>query len=388
MFLLPFHIVGVSHEANAADVVGRLRMSADRVGEALAELHRRHVPAVILSTCHRTELYWWGEEELAEWFSHTVQSDEPGMTERAQFTQLDADLAVRHLFSVASGMKSARFGEPEILGQVRRAWALARTIGTSHGSIDGTFRYAIEAARHVRGATGHEVDASLGERVHAQLVAGLSARVHDDVDIPQIVVVGSGDAARGVLEALRRTPIANAQVHVSSRTDVRATALASEFGCPVVPWNERAHALREADAVVFAVHVTSPLVTAAFAPSIPDRPTPAVWVDLGVPSAVDAAFASPHVEVISLASMEAAEEATVQSAPWRAFHDARQRRAAAALQQELARYARATHRHSLGARLGELEAQAVAVASSFRDVPVDEMVRKVTRLVLREFARA
>ena len=175
---------------------------------------------------------------------------------------------------------------------------------------------------------------------------------------------------------------------MTSRTDVRAAALASEFGCPMVPWNEREHALREADAVVFAVHVTSPLVPAAFAATMPSKTRQAVWVDLGVPGAVAPGFASPEVQMISLATIEAAEEATVQSAPWRAFHDARQRRASAALQQELARYARATHRHQLGARLGALEAQAVAVASSFRDAPVDEMVRKVTRLVLREFARA
>jgi len=342
----------------------------------------------MLSTCHRTELYWWGDEELSEWFAHTVQRHEPGAAVRAHFTQLDADLAVRHLFSVASGMKSVRFGEPEILGQLRRAWALARRVGTSHGSIDGTFRYAIEAARHVRAAMGHEADASLGERVHERLVAGLTVSGETARDIPQIVVVGSGDAARGVLEALRRAPIAGAQVHVTSRTDVRAAALASEFGCPMVPWNEREHALREADAVVFAVHVTSPLVPASFAATMPSKTRRAVWVDLGVPGAVDPGFASPEVQMISLATIEAAEEATVQSAPWRAFHDARQRRASAALQQELARYARATHRHQLGARLGALEAQAVAVASSFRDAPVDEMVRKVTRLVLREFARA
>lgn len=368
--------------------MGRLRLSVERVGDALAELHRRHVPAVILSTCHRTELYWWGDEELAEWFAHTVQCSEPGTTVRAHFTRLDADLAVRHLFSVASGMKSVRFGEPEILGQLRRAWALAREAGTSHGAIDGTFRYAIEAARHVRAAMGHEVDESLGERVHERLSTGITPHGDSRRDIPQIVVVGSGDAARGVLEALRRAPIAGAQVHVTSRTDVRAAALASEFGCPTVPWNEREHAFREADAVVFAVHVTSPLVAGSFAATMPERSRPAVWVDLGVPGAVDGHFASPNVQVISLADLEAAVATPVQSAPWQAVHEARERRAAAALQQELARYARATHRQLLGARLGQLEAQAVAVASSFRDAPVDEVVRKVTRLVLREFARA
>lgn len=393
MFLLPFHVVGVTHEANAADLVGRLRLSPEQVSAALAELHQRQVPALILSTCHRTELYWWGDEELLEWFSGIVLHNEPALRAHAQFTQHDADLAVRHLFSVAAGMKSVRFGEPEILGQLRRAWALARTGGTSHGYIDDTFRHAIEAARHVRAAMGHEGDSTLGAHVQARLSAALGSpvsghRQSGHLQSAHVLVVGSGDAARGVLEALRQRPIAGVEVHVSSRTDARAEALAREFGLPVVPWDDRERAMREADAVVFAVHVTSPLIGAGFAASMPPRLQPALWVDLGVPAAVDAAFACAQVELVTLERLADALEADGRHATGHAFHAARQRRAAVALQQELARYARDTHRHQLGAKLGALEEQALAVATSFRDAPVDEMVRKVTRLVWREFSRA
>jgi glutamyl-tRNA reductase len=390
VFLLPFHVVSCSHEANAPDLVGSLRLSAEQVASALDALHHRHVPAVMLSTCHRTELYWWGDEELAEWFTHTLLGNQsaPASTAvgRPQVDQADADLAVRHLFAVASGMRSARFGEPEILGQLRRAWMLARDAGTAHGDIDGVFRHAIESARHVRAAMGHETDASLGARVRQRLSAHFATRRLDES--PQIVVVGSGDAARSVLDALRQNPLAGAQVHVTSRTDQRAQWLANEFAVPVVPWEHREHALREADAVVFAVHVTSPLVPVGFASTMPARGMPAAWVDLGVPGAVAPEFSTPQVQLISLASIDAEADAESQSAPWRAFHEARVRRANVALQQELARYARAAHRHSLGARLGSVEEQALAVASSHGDAPVDEMVRKVTRLVLRELSRA
>ncbi|MBL0890584.1 MAG: hypothetical protein IBJ19_08220, partial [Gemmatimonadaceae bacterium] len=53
----------------------------------------------------------------------------------------------------------------------------------------------------------------------------------------------------------------------------------------------------------------------------------------------------------------------------------------------LARFARAAHRHALGARLGALEAQAVAVATSQSEASRDEVARRVTRLVLRELTR-
>jgi glutamyl-tRNA reductase len=146
--------------------------------------------------------------------------------------------------------------------------------------------------------------------------------------------------------------------------------------------------MRTADAVVFAVHVTSPLVPATFAASMPPRDVAAVWVDLGVPAAVHAAFTAPGVELVTLATLEAQHGAEGHRAQWQIQHEARQQRAALALQQELARYARATHRHHLGARLGALEEQALAVATSHEGTPVDEMVRKVTRLVRRERSRA
>ncbi|AMW05698.1 NAD(P)-binding domain-containing protein [Gemmatimonas phototrophica] len=378
MFLLPFHVVGCTHEANPADLVGRVRLSHERLTGALAELQRRNVSAVIVSTCHRTELYWWGDGELHEWFAELLRD---GRTDDLKFERADADLAVRHLFAVAAGMKSARFGEPEILGQIRRAWMLAQSAGTSRGPIDGAFRQAIDAARHIRADMGTDADASLGELVHERLSAQLG-------NPSRVLVLGSGDAARGVLQVLRTRPIPGAMVSVTSRTDTRAATLAAAYQCPVVPWGDREGAIRSADAVVFAVHVTSPLVSAGFEDTLPTRYTSAVWIDLGVPAAVHSAFAAPQVDLVTLAALETQRGAEVHRAQWRALHEARHRRAAVALQQELARYARATHRHHLGARLGALEEQALAVATSDESAPVDEMVRKVTRLVLRELSRA
>lgn len=397
MFLLPFHVLGFSHETSPADRIGRLRLSGERVVEALDALRARGTPAVLLSTCHRTELYWWGDDDLTEWFLTTVRYDAnaPLRLERA-----DADLAVRHLFAVAAGMKSARFGEPEILGQVRRAWVAARDARVVFGELDGTFRQAIDAARHIRAVMGKDADPSLGERVREQLAARLretSAKVPDayvpDAHVAEarVLIIGSGDAARGVLEALRQQPAVPVQLAVTSRTDARAAAVGAAYGISVVPWCDRNAAMARADVVVFAVHVTTPLVSAEMAMAARAGASQALWIDLGVPGAVASEFRSPSVQVLSLAALDTPRDISAVNGDRtdsRAFHEARLRRATAALQQELARYARAAHRQQLGARIGLLEEQAVAVATSHGDAPVDEVVRRVTRLVLRELTRA
>lgn len=91
-------------------------------------------------------------------------------------------------------------------------------------------------------------------------------------------------------------------------------------------------------------------------------------------------FAAPGIEVVTLDQLEDA------TAP--AIRQARARRAGLALQQELARCARETHRVQLGQRLGALEEQAVAFATAHGDEPADEVARRVARLVLRELTRA
>ncbi|MBL0938297.1 MAG: hypothetical protein IBJ03_05355 [Gemmatimonadaceae bacterium] len=388
MFLLPFHVVGCSHESSAAEQVGGVRLSPERTGDMLTTLREQQVDAVLVSTCHRTELYWWGEAELAPWFSHQVlsQSSTALRVERA-----DADLAVRHLFAVAAGMKSARYGEPEILGQVRQAWTTARNVGTSRGALDGTFRHAIDAARHIRVAMGGDADPALGERVHARLAAFVNAqaeaqaRVHADAE-RSLLIVGSGDAARGVLEALKRQPLERTVVRITNRTDARAQAAATEYGLEVVPWETRHAAIAQACMVVFAIQVTSPLIGGDEVETLQSLCASAkLWVDLGVPGAVsdDALVQSAQDTLLQIVSLAALEE---RSAP--AIADARARRAGSALQLELDRFARATHRIQLGARLGALEERAIAVAAEHGDGSADELARRVTRLVLRELTRA
>lgn len=376
MFLLPFHVVGCSHERNTSDAVGHLRIAPERLTELLAELGAAGHHAVIVSTCHRTELYWWGDEELQPWFVQRVLGEQASALciERA-----DADLAVRHLFSVAAGMRSARYGESEILGQLRRACTAARAAGTSHGPLDGAFRQAIDAGRHIRQAMGSDADATLGQQVRARIATAV-----DDVGAAEVPVllVGSGDAARSVLEALREAPVPAASVRLVSRTRSRAEALADRYTVPVLDWEAHRHAIATTPVVVFAVHVTTPLADldvarAAMTASGPHRP---LWIDLGVPGAVAPAVRADGIELVTLAELA--------GRPLSAVAEERARRAGLALQHELARYARTTHRLQLGERLGTLEARAIAVAAEHGSAPVDEVARRVTRLVLRELTRA
>lgn len=385
MFLLPFHVVGCAHDSTRADVVGQLRPDPLRQRALLRELAAEGVDAVLLATCHRTELYWWGEHDLETWFATNIVG-----AHRHEVTVLrhDADLAVRHLFSVAAGMHSVRFGEPEILGQLRQAWLSARDAGAVHGELDSVFRHAVDAARHIRAAIGEEVDGTLGDRVVARLAEFVAREAACSGGPLPVLIVGSGDAARGVLDALARAALP-VQVGVTNRTMSRAQTVAVAHGAEVIDWEQREQVMAEARVVIFAIHASVPLLRGEALASLAAVGPARLWVDLGVPGAVDpavllqpatrAAWAAGGLDFVTL------DELSQDVGPERRAQ--RSRKATWALQLELARFARAAHRHALGARLGALEAQAVAVATSQSEVSRDEVARRVTRLVLRELTR-
>ena len=384
MFLLPVQMVGCSHETSAADVVGRLRMPAIMVDACLAQLRAQGVSAVLLSTCHRTELYWWGEDDLSPWFETQVLSRGSGAVE---LERREADLAVRHLFGVTAGMRSARFGEPEIMRQVRTAWMAAQLAGATSALLDAVFRRALEAARHIRVAIGADADPSLGARVRDALATHFSNCAGDDAAPRNVLIVGAGDAARGVMETLLQPSLrASMRVAVSSRSDTSAARLAATVGASVVPWSERDDALRNAAAVVFAVQASTPLIDGALARALTDgRGAPAFWIDLGVPANVDAASLPAQVECVGIDLL----------APHSRRDLARDRRANAALQRELARFAGDMQRRRLGARITVLEARAATVARAAfaassgpagTDASADAVARQVTRLLLREIS--
>ena len=126
--VMSLFVLGINHQTAPVSLRERVAFSADAVPAALDAL--RALPevheAALLSTCNRTELYAVADDDgqaLADWLA--THPDEVGDLHAYLYRHRDAD-AVRHLFRVATGLDSLVLGEPQILGQVKEAWADAR----------------------------------------------------------------------------------------------------------------------------------------------------------------------------------------------------------------------------------------------------------------------
>jgi len=144
-------VLGINHQTAPVGLRERVAFGSDAMPRALAEL--RAMPSVrevaLLSTCNRTELYALAEDDgaaLAEWLA---SHPDAGDLHAYLYRHTDAE-AVRHLFRVATGLDSLVLGEPQILGQVKEAWAVARSAGTLGQHLDRLFQHAFSTAKRAR----------------------------------------------------------------------------------------------------------------------------------------------------------------------------------------------------------------------------------------------
>jgi len=248
-------VLGLNHQTAPVELRERASFGGDALSQALASL--RDTPqvaeAVLLSTCNRTELYAVAEsgEALAQWLeSHA------GQLHGYLYQHADAD-AVRHLFRVATGLDSMVLGEPQILGQVKDAWAIARDHGLLGQRLDRLFQQTFSVAKRARTDTRVGANPISVASTAVRLAQNSFARLEDST----VLLVGAGEtielAARHLSEGrVRRLLIAN-------RTLAHAQELATRHGGVALPLTELERHLGEADVVFSATAAREPVISKA-----------------------------------------------------------------------------------------------------------------------------
>jgi glutamyl-tRNA reductase len=275
--------LGINHQTAPVGLRERVAFDADALPRALAAASA--VPGVrevaLLSTCNRTELYAVADDEgraLADWLA-THPGDAAGHDLHAYlYRHHDID-AVRHLFRVATGLDSMVLGEPQILGQVKDAWAAARAAGTLGGQLDRLFQQAFATAKRARTDTRIGASPVSVASTAVRLAQESFARLADST----VLLVGAGEtielAARHLSDGkVRRLLVAN-------RTLAHAQDLASRHGGVALPLAELDRHLAEADIVISATAAREPVIGAAQVSSAmaQRRHRPMLLVDLAVP---------------------------------------------------------------------------------------------------------
>jgi len=277
-------VLGWNFRTAARDVRERVAFSAEEIREGLKGLVNRGVVSegVIVSTCHRSEIYGLAGDDSVEDALTRFVSEWRGLdAEQLAATgfRRSGEDAARHLFRVAAGLDSMALGESEVLGQVRQALRLAREAGTTRAVLHRLFECAVAAGKRVRAET------EIGQHPLSIPSIGfeLAAKVFGELSDRTILVLGAGETATLFARHARETGVSD--LRIANRTATRAAELAETVGGRALAWESVDEELARADVVVGATTSPTPVVRrdGVEAAMRRRRGKPMFFLDLAVP---------------------------------------------------------------------------------------------------------
>ena len=243
---------------------------------------------IVLATCNRTEFIVWASDvpaaanSVLRFLTHEYQLK---LCEWSHFYRLMDDVALTHIFRVTSSLDSMVLGEPETVGQVKDAWALAQQAGTTGRFLDAVLQKALTVSKRVRTETA--IGSSAVSVPYAAVE--LSRQVLGDLTGRELLLIGAGKMSERAAHYLMKAG-AN-RVKVINRTASRGEELATQLGATSVLWENRMQALKTADIVVSSTSSAHVVLTQGDAEQIATarQHRPMVMIDIAVPRDIDPA---------------------------------------------------------------------------------------------------
>lgn len=242
-----FQLIGVNHRSAPLEIRERLAISDSRLPEALTRLvrHSGVEEGLILSTCNRVELLARTTNSSADLrgFLRDYFCFDPAAYQANLYEYRAAD-AVRHLFRVTASLDSMVVGEPQILGQVKEAYAAARAVGAVHSQLDALLRRAFAVAKRVRSETA--VGSSAVSV--ASVAVDLAKKIFGDLKGKVVYLVGAGKMTE--LAARHLVAHGAGAIFVANRTYEHAQQLAACFGGQAMLFEQLYETADRADIVI------------------------------------------------------------------------------------------------------------------------------------------
>jgi glutamyl-tRNA reductase len=255
---MAFLALGINHKTASVAVRERVAFSPERLVAALQQLcaHTTSREAAILSTCNRSELYLEQDgldvDQVLTWLAAYHGLD---ISELRACAYVHADeQAVRHMMRVASGLDSMVLGEPQIFGQLKSAYAVAREAGTVGPLLGRLFQATFSTAKQVR------TDTAIGENPVSVAFAAVSLakQIFSDLNRSQALLIGAGETISLVARHLHDQGIK--RIVVANRTLERASQLAEQFGAHAVLLSEIPQELVNSDIVISSTASQLPIL--------------------------------------------------------------------------------------------------------------------------------
>jgi glutamyl-tRNA reductase len=365
-------LVGVNHKSAPIEVRERLAFTDDACATGLRGLVDGEIvrEALIVSTCNRVEvLTETANGKINDTTERVIQflSREDFLPrsfyETHLYTHTD-DQAVRHLFRVTSSLDSMVIGEPQVLGQVRRAYSIALETGTAGRILNRLVHHAFRVAKRVRTETGIAANAvSI-----SYMAVELGKKIFKSLKGQTALLVGAGEMAE--LSARHLINAGVTRVLLANRTEEPAARLATELGGEAVRFDQLSSYLAEADIVICSTAADHYVITEQMAREALNkrRNRPSFFIDISVPRNIDPAVGDiPNVFVFDIDDLESVISSNIRE------REREAQRAELIVESEIMQFQQALRALDIGPTIG-------ALRQKLQDIAKTEMTNQRKKL--------
>jgi glutamyl-tRNA reductase len=280
-------LTGLSHKTAPIALREKFAIPDATLPRALQELQRLGASeAVVLSTCNRVEFALSSPDDvepgpifdrfLSDWQG-------PGHQFDGHLYKLESRDAIQHLFRVAASLDSMVVGEPQILGQLKAAYAVAKSEGAVGGLLDTVMTRAFNVAKRVRTETG------IGHMAVSVSYAAveLARTIFGSLKGQTVMIVGSGKMGELAAKHLRRSGAS--RILVTNRTWTRAEEMARMFDGRAIEYTQFQSMLHEVDIVITSSRAPHYILTPDDMQRVMTRRKhkPMFLIDIAVPRNID-----------------------------------------------------------------------------------------------------
>ena len=279
--LSKFFIAGINYKKADASVRGKFAINNDQYVRLFSEAIQFHVKEFfILSTCNRTEIYGFADEDtsLCRLLCAQTVGTVDGLLEMGYIKKgMDA---IEHLFHVAAGLDSQILGDYEIVGQLKTAVKLSKEYGFINVFTERLVNTVLQSSKNIRTNT-----ALSGGTVSVSFAAiqFIKEKIEDIPD-KKILVLGAGKIGRNTCKNLVDY-LNTKNIIIINRTDEKAQQLAVELGLGYAAPDQLPQNIAAADIIITATNATSPVILKSCLQGKGEK----LIIDLSVPSNVEEA---------------------------------------------------------------------------------------------------
>ncbi|MCL4510782.1 MAG: glutamyl-tRNA reductase [Bacteroidetes bacterium] len=288
--MLKLTAVSINHRTANVEAREKIFYSSEEVRGISEKIKSAARESFIVSTCNRTELYIIPSSapQTHDNLYHLVREgkrlDDGEL--QIEYETFEGFEAVRHLFSVATGIDSLMLGDIQILGQMKDAY----NTGVELGMVGTIMHHACQIALKAGKRAKSETKISEGAVSVSYAAVELAEKIFGNLKGRTAMLIGAGEAAELAAKDLK--PKGIGKLYIANRTLERAQNLVEHIGFgEAMPLDALTQKLSQVDIVISSVGGTNYVLTRDMvAAAMKGRESsPLLIIDIGVPRNVEPA---------------------------------------------------------------------------------------------------